>query len=103
MSSSFANPLFWFLGLLIVALTVAVVLTWRIEVRVWMIPKTLIRQLAEDMRQQHGQGARREAAKNELDAFTKGDHFKAGKWSRVVAHLRAEEETALKAGGNPKR
>ena len=103
MSSSFSNLLFWFLGLLVVALTVAVVMTWRTEVRIWLIPKPLIRQLAEDMRLRHSQAARRQAAKNELDAFTRGDNFEAGKWSRVVAYLRAEEEAALKSDPNSKR
>ncbi len=96
MALSFEPLMFSFLGVVIIALTVCVFVTWRVEVRVWLIPRSVVRELADEIQALYGQAARRESAKRELDAFTKRDSFEAGKWGRVTACLRDREAKALK-------
>ncbi|MBP2159079.1 MULTISPECIES: hypothetical protein [Asticcacaulis] len=100
MALSFEPLMFGFLGIVIIVLAGCVFVTWRVEVRVWLIPRSVVRGLAEDMMVRYGQAARRESAKRELDAFTKGNTFEAGKWARVTAYLRDQDRKAAKAVGD---
>lgn len=96
MASFFETALIWLMGFVGLGLAVGVYLAWRVEVRVWLIPKSTIQELAADLSKRYAGAARREAAKLELAAFTNNQIFEAGKWARVTAYLRAQERDAVK-------
>lgn len=83
-------------AVVIAALLFAVWKVWRVQICVWLIPKSEIEKAAEDLIRLHGiDNSERKAMAYSVSAWQRHDPIEAGRWDRVAYWLQQNTKKKL--------